>query len=108
MLNVMGRLTSLNRPRLLVRTARMEVANYSRKRDLRRILGYDTLPKPAAAIMRLLDLEQEINQRRLTRDAGYMITDHIDILIALMGEADYLTPLSVYHQSNFGRQILGQ
>lgn len=73
----------------------MEVANYCRKRDLGRILGYGALPKPAAAIMRLLDLEQEINQKRLTNDAGYMVTSHIETLIALMGESDYLTQRSI-------------
>lgn len=98
MLDIMSRLSSLHRPRLLVRTARMEAANYCRKRDLSRILGYGSLPKPAAAIMRLLDLEHEINQRRLSGDAGYMITTHIETLIALMGEANYLAPGSSQNQ----------
>lgn len=90
MLDVMSRLSMLHRPRLLVRTARIGKSIYSRKRDLRRILGYGNLPRPAAAIIRLLDLEYEINQHRLVGDAGYALTRHIEVLTALMGEADYL------------------
>ena len=90
MQDVMSRLATLHRPRLLVRSARTEAANYNRTRDLTRILGGGTLPRPGAMIMQLLDLEQEINQQRLSQDAGYLIARHIDILIALMGEANYL------------------
>jgi hypothetical protein len=91
MQDVMSRLKTLHRPRLLVRTARIGATCYSRQRDLRRILGFGSDPKPAAAIIRLLELEQEVNLQRLRGDAGYILTRHIEILIALMGEADILS-----------------
>ncbi|ATG43310.1 hypothetical protein D1820_03310 [Phaeobacter sp. LSS9] len=90
MQDIFGHLAALRRPRLLVRTARIGARDYSRRRDLRRVLGYGTLPKPAAAVMRLLDLERDHNRRREAGDAGYSLTRHVDVLIALMGEADGL------------------
>ncbi|WP_241525600.1 DUF6477 family protein [Pseudophaeobacter leonis] len=90
MQDVMSRLKTLHRPRLLVRTARIGAAAYSRQRDLRRILGFGADRKPTATILRLLELEQEVNLQRLTGDAGYILTRHIEILIALMGEANIL------------------
>ncbi|OIQ37397.1 MAG: hypothetical protein BM558_13005 [Roseobacter sp. MedPE-SW] len=90
MQDLLSRLNTLHRPRLLVRTARIGAASYSRDRDLRRILGYGQAPRPAVAILRLLDLEHEVNQQRLNGDAGYAITHHVEILIALTGEAAYL------------------
>ncbi|MEP4038622.1 DUF6477 family protein [Pseudophaeobacter sp.] len=73
-----------------MRTARIGASSYSRDRDLRRILGYGKPPRPAAAILRLLDYEHEVNQQRLSGDADYVITRHVEILIALVGEAEYL------------------
>ncbi|AUQ62493.1 DUF6477 family protein [Phaeobacter inhibens] len=90
MQDIFGHLAALRRPRLLVRTARIGARDYSRRRDLKRVLGYGTLPKPAAAVMRLLDLERDHNRRRETGDAGYSLTRHVDVLIALMGEAEGL------------------
>lgn len=95
MLDVMSRLSALHRPRLLVRTARIGTSTYSRKRDLGRILGYGTLPRPAATILRLMDLEHDINQHRLIGDAGYALTRHIEVLTALIAEADCLATQSV-------------
>ncbi|MFT6459531.1 DUF6477 family protein [Pseudophaeobacter arcticus] len=92
MQDLLSRLKTLHRPRLLVRTARIGAGNYSRERDLRRILGTEKPARPAAAIMRLLDLEHEVNQQRLSGDAGYAISRHVEILIALLGEAEYLAP----------------
>jgi uncharacterized protein DUF6477 len=90
MQDVMSRLKTLHRPRLLVRTARIGAAAYSQQRDLHRILGVGADRKPAATTLRLLELEQEVNLQRLTGDAGYILTRHIEILIALMGEANIL------------------
>ncbi|MEP2718601.1 DUF6477 family protein [Pseudophaeobacter sp.] len=90
MQDVLSRLRSLHRPRLLVRTARIGANGYSRDRDLQRILSYGSPPRPAVAIIRLMELEEEINRQRLSGDAGYTIPRHVDVLTALMGEADYL------------------
>ena len=87
MLDLMSMLTSLRRPRMLVRTARIGAQDYHRDRDLQRLLGYGALTRPAVAVMRLLEMENELDQQRRRGDAGYSLTRHLDILIALMGEA---------------------
>lgn len=92
MQDLLSRLKTLHRPRLLVRTARIGASSYSRERDLRRILGTEKPARPAAALMRLLDLEHEVNQQRLSGDAGYAITRHVEVLIAMLGESAYLSP----------------
>ncbi|MBQ4823012.1 hypothetical protein J4729_00360 [Leisingera sp. HS039] len=90
MQDVYTRLTLLRRPRILARAARLGAQNYSRQRDLRRILGYGTLPKPAAAVMQLLELESAQDTARKAGEAGYSLIRHVDVLIALAGEAAFL------------------
>lgn len=87
MQDVITRVSLLRRPRILSRAARLGAANYCRQRDLRRILGYGTLPKPAAAVMRLLEMESALNAARTAGEAGYSLIRHVDVLIALAGEA---------------------
>lgn len=79
--------TALRRPRLLVRAARCGAAEYRRDRHLQRLLGYGALPRPAPALMRLMDLENELDSQRRSGDSAYSLIRHIDVLIALMGEA---------------------
>lgn len=90
MQDVFTRLTLLRRPRILARAARLGARNYCRKRDLRRILGYGEVPKPAAAVMRLLELEESLDTARRGGEAGYSLIRHVDVLSALAGEAGYL------------------
>ncbi|KIC14676.1 DUF6477 family protein [Leisingera sp. ANG-Vp] len=90
MQDVFSRLTLLRRPRILARAARLGAQNYCRQRDLRRVLGYGALPRPGAAAMRLLDIESGLNEARKAGEAGYSMVRHVDVLIALAGEAAYL------------------
>lgn len=90
MQDVMSMLNSLRRPRLLIRAARIGARDYSRTRHLQRLLGYGTLPRPGAALMRLIEMESALDIMRHEADAGYSITRHLDILIAMMGEAQIL------------------
>jgi hypothetical protein len=83
-------LSTLRRPRLLIRAARHGVQDYRRDRHLPRILGYGTLPRPAASLMRLMELERDLDERRRSDDAGYSVIRHLDLLIAMMGEAQLL------------------
>ncbi|MFA3915499.1 DUF6477 family protein [Ruegeria hyattellae] len=83
-------LSTLRRPRLLIRAARHGVQEYRRDRHLPRILGYGTLPRPAASLMRLMELERDLDERRRSDDAGYSVIRHLDLLIAMMGEAQLL------------------
>ncbi|MBJ6371544.1 DUF6477 family protein [Sedimentitalea arenosa] len=90
MQDLMSMLNALRRPQLLIRAARHGAQEYRRDRHLQRLLGYGTLPRPSAAIMRLMDLERTLNDQRQEDDAGYSLTRHLDILIAMMGEAQLL------------------
>ena len=77
----------IHRPRLLIRAARFGVTEYNRQRDLRRLLKVSTPPSPGQAIMQLMNEESLQEEKRKTGDAGYSITRHVSLLIALMGEA---------------------
>ncbi|WP_373636646.1 DUF6477 family protein [Yoonia sp. BS5-3] len=87
MLDIKTRLRSLKRPQLLVRAVRFGADDYRRDVHLKRLLNCDTLPRPAEAVMRLLELEAEANHWREIRSGNYVIARHIEILIALSGEA---------------------
>lgn len=82
-------LRNLRRPRLLIRAARFGLADYRRERDLRRLLS-QPLPGPAAALPQLLDAERALEDCRRAGDAGYNLSRHVALLIALMGEARLL------------------
>ena len=88
--DLMTMLKSLHRPRLLIRAARFGLANYSRERDLRRIMKESGLPSPGRAVMSLMSEERQLEEKRQTGDAAYSITRHVEILIALMAEARLL------------------
>lgn len=85
--DLMTMLSTLRRPRLLIRTARLGAQDYRRDRHLQRLLGYGALPRPAAALMRLMEMERALDDQRRDDDAGYSLPRHLDVLIALMGEA---------------------
>lgn len=91
MLDLLGRLSTLRRPRLLIRAARIGARQYSRNRHLPRLLGYGSLPKTPPAVLQLIEQEQQLDQRRRGSDPGYSLTRHVDVLIALMGEAQLLS-----------------
>ncbi len=90
MQDVMSMLNALRRPQLLIRAAQFGAKEYRRDRHLQRLLGYGTLPRPAAAVMRLMEIERSLNDQRNSDDAGYALAHHVDVLIALMGEAQLL------------------
>jgi len=90
MQDLMSMLNSVRRPRLLIRAARYGAQDYRRDRHLQRLLGYGALPRPAAALLRLMELERTLNDQRQDDDAGYSLTYHVDVLIAVMGETQLL------------------
>lgn len=83
-------LSEMRRPRLLIRAARLGARDYNRGRHLQRLLGYGSLPRPAAALMQLLEVERDLNEQRRSGDAGYSLARHLDVLIAMVGEARLL------------------
>ncbi len=74
----------MQRPRMLIRAARMGLTDYKRERDLRR-LGHISL-LPEQSVPHLLAEEGRIEEKRRKGEIGYSIAQHIDILIALMAE----------------------
>lgn len=80
-------ITSLRRPRLLARAAKLGARDYDRNRHLQRVLGFGALPGSGAALIRLMELERQMEDRRRINDPAYSLVRHLDLLIALAGEA---------------------
>lgn len=88
--DIFSLLKALNRPQLLIRAAQCGQVDYNRTRDLRRLLKVNTPPSPGAAIMSLMAHEEDLEEKRMTGDAGYSIARHVEVLIAMIGEARLL------------------
>lgn len=84
-------LSHLRRPILLIRAARAGLPLYRRKRDLRRLLGTDPAPSPAAALTSLLEVEACHEARRAQSDGTYDPAGHVAVMIALLAEARLLS-----------------
>lgn len=83
-------LASLRRPRLLVSAARHGLQDYRRERDLRRLVSSGAAISPQAAMDHLIEAEAQIEETRLAGGAGYSIARHIELLVAMMAEAQLL------------------
>lgn len=81
-------LANLRRPKLLIRAARCGLQDYSRDRDLRRLIGAPL--RADQTLPRLLDEEERLEQIRKSGGAAYSIARHIEVLIALMAEVRLL------------------
>ena len=90
MKDILGLLGDLRRPRLLIRAARIGAQDYRRTPSLARILGHAPVPRPGAALMRLIEIEAELDDRRRAEDAAYCVSRHVEVLTAMMGEARIL------------------
>ncbi|MEO9824957.1 MAG: DUF6477 family protein [Paracoccaceae bacterium] len=80
-------LQSLNRPKLLVRAARVWVPEYNRERSMRRIFPGIVPPTPGRGFDALMEQENAIDQLRREGAAAYSSARHIEILVALIVEA---------------------
>jgi hypothetical protein len=87
MRDLIGMISALKRPGILVRTAKIGADEYRRDVHLRRILKSEAPAKTGEAILRILEIESEINERRIANHAEYSVAEHVDVLIALLGEA---------------------
>jgi hypothetical protein len=81
-------LANLRRPRLLMHAARFGLGEYRRERDLRRLVK--GTPTAEETLPRLIEAERHLEDTRLSGDASYSIARHIDVLIALLAEAQLL------------------
>ena len=87
MTDLFSMLNQLRRPRLLIQAARAGCEEYRRDPHLHRLLGHGRLPKSGEALIRLMDMEGELNQQRRAGAGSYSLVAHLDVLIAMMGEA---------------------
>ena len=84
------RLTQMKRPKLLITAARYGLRHYNRDRVLTRLLG--RLPHRASRAMdALLAQEADVERTRQKGAADYSPAAHIDLLTAIMAEAQDLT-----------------
>lgn len=90
MKDILGTLAELKRPGLLIRAARLGTDGYRRESHLRRVLGLGAPLRNGAALMALVDLEADLDAQRRSDAAGYSVTRHVDVMIALMAEAQLL------------------
>jgi hypothetical protein len=87
MLDLLGMIATLDRPRLLVSAARFGVDGYDRAKHLPRLIGGPVAPRVGEAIVKLLDLEAMLESKRQAKSADYTHLRHVSVLIALLGEA---------------------
>ncbi|WP_420002754.1 DUF6477 family protein [Arenibacterium sp. LLYu02] len=87
MLDLATRLTTLTRPRLLARAARIGADDYARARHLAPLLGRAYPQRPAVILTRLLDLEAQYEAARVVANPGYSFARHVAVLIAIAAES---------------------
>lgn len=90
MKHLLESLNALRRPRLLIQAARIGAATYRRDLHLRRVLGPEGMAHGPAALAMLMEMEAAMNAARNAGGASYCAADHVDLLIAMMGEARLL------------------
>lgn len=90
MTDLLTLVSDLRRPRLLIRAARAGVTGYNRNRDLKRVMRVAEPPAPERALRALIAEEAAVEETRLAGAATYSFTRHIELLIAMIGEARLL------------------
>lgn len=89
MIDPLSALKSLNRPTLLVTAARLALPGYSREKELPRLLNTPNVPGRNQCILKLMELESELNAQRRAKDHVYGPARHVKILSALMHESQH-------------------
>ena len=94
MQDLLSMLNALHRPRLMMRAARIGAEQYRRATHLPRLLGYGVFPGPGSALIKLMEIEAELESARKASDATYSLTQHVEVLIAMVAEARVLRAAS--------------
>lgn len=81
-------LSTLRRPRLLIRAAHCGMVDYHRERDLKRLLKSSLSPEHVVG--HLMEEEERLEATRRAGALGYSVARHIEVLIALMVEVRLL------------------
>ena len=79
-----AKLTTLQRPKLLIRAARAAIGEFRWGRDLRMVNGGNVSLNPQQRFDTLMEEEHRLNEARVACDATYNVRKHIRILTALM------------------------
>lgn len=90
MTDLLTMLNQLRRPSILIQAARIGMMEYCRETALRRHLGCVRLPGNGAALSALMEIESALDEERRQNGAGYSAARHVDVMIAIMGEARLL------------------
>lgn len=90
--NIQTQLNALQRPKLLIRAARVGVKDFQAYRDLRKINGSAEQKSTPKLIDALFLEEFQLNDERLQNDPAYNVRNHIRALTALIVIADGIMP----------------
>ncbi len=90
MQDILTRVGSMKRPTLLGKAARIGAPDYRREAHLPRLLKLEKMPRHAEALLKLMELEGDLNERRRMGEATYSVARHIEVLIAIVGESALL------------------
>ncbi|MBL4812511.1 MAG: hypothetical protein JKX69_09205 [Rhodobacteraceae bacterium] len=90
MQDLLSMISHLDRPKILVQAARFGVNDYRRGKHLTRLLQCGSAPRPGNAVIQLMEREHDMNALRVCSAPDYSIAGHIELLIALLGEARML------------------
>lgn len=90
MQDILTRIAQLKRPRLLSRAARIGAEGYRRELHLTRLLKDTRLPRNAEALVKLSEIEAELNTKRVTGEQDYHLPRHVEVLIAIVAESAML------------------
>ncbi len=83
-------LSTLRRPRLLIRAARFGVSEYDRRRTLPRLVNVDRNARAETIVDALMTAEADAEVQRKAGLATYSFARHIEILAALIVEARHM------------------
>lgn len=88
--DLIGMITTRRRPRLLNTAAQHGARGYCRGALLRRLLATSDLPRHAEALIKLLEIEHDVDQNRRAHAPDYSARHHLELMIAILGEAKLL------------------
>ena len=90
MQDILTRISQIQRPRLLSRAAKIGAEDYRRELHLPRLLKQPILPRSAEALIKLSEIEADLNDKRVAGEQDYHLRRHVEVLIAIVAETTRL------------------